>query len=173
MSNKLFKKGLVVGIIVLFIVIGFKPVLSNEIVIPKLSYNEEDCNCNIHIGKLHLAEKLLNRLEKNEEALGFIVCKKILNNPFSKIINPAIENKININSIKPSNSTLCIIYLYIRTWHMIRYGVVANILVALSIAGFDKLFDFVFNNVLIPIALKIVQCDIKLEEYDCGIPPIW
>ena len=34
--------------------------------IPKVSDTVEDCDCNIPNGKLHLAEKLLNRLEKNE-----------------------------------------------------------------------------------------------------------
>ena len=66
MKNTLLRKGLVVGIIVLFIRIGFQPALSNEITLPKISDNEEDCDCNIPDAKLHLAEKLLNRLEKDE-----------------------------------------------------------------------------------------------------------
>ena len=45
MQNKIFRKGLVVGIIVLFIGIGIQPGLSNEVNIPTISDNEEDCNC--------------------------------------------------------------------------------------------------------------------------------
>lgn len=40
------KKLLVLGIIVLFIVIGFKPALSTEVTIPTVSNIEEDCGCN-------------------------------------------------------------------------------------------------------------------------------
>jgi hypothetical protein len=58
-------KVIVIGIIALFIGVGIQPVISNEVTIPQTFDSEEDCDCQSN-GKTHLAEKLLNRLEKNE-----------------------------------------------------------------------------------------------------------
>ena len=41
MKNTLFKKGLVLGIIILFICIGFKPALSNKVTKPQTSVDKE------------------------------------------------------------------------------------------------------------------------------------
>ena len=65
MPNKLVKKGLIIGIILLFIGIGIQPALSNELTIPTISDIEKECDCQSN-GKAHLAEKLLNRLDKDE-----------------------------------------------------------------------------------------------------------
>jgi len=72
MPSKLFKKGLVVGIIVLFICVGIQPAISSEITIPKISYNEEDCDCNIPAGKLHIVEKIFNKAENYLESKDLI-----------------------------------------------------------------------------------------------------
>ena len=69
MKKNIVRNGLVVGIIALFICIGIQPVLSNEVTIPTISNSEEDCDCNIPNAKLHLVEKLLKNIEKNEELL--------------------------------------------------------------------------------------------------------
>jgi hypothetical protein len=62
MKKTLFKKGLIVGIILFFICIGFRPVISNEI--PVTFENEENSGC-LSICKTYSAEKTLNRLGKN------------------------------------------------------------------------------------------------------------
>jgi len=73
MKNTLFKKGVVVGIIILFIGLAFIPSfnaisISKDIEVTNLVVDdvEKDClECQSN-GKTHLAEKLLTRLEKNE-----------------------------------------------------------------------------------------------------------
>ena len=60
---------LAIGIIALFIGVGIQPVLSIEVTIPKISISEEECDCNIPSAKLHLVEKLMKNIEKNEELL--------------------------------------------------------------------------------------------------------
>ena len=72
MRNNWFRKGLVVGIIVLFIGVGFQPAFANEVsVTNKTSDFEEDCNCN-PVSNLHLIrlERLVNRLEIHTKILS-------------------------------------------------------------------------------------------------------
>ena len=64
MRNVCFKKGLVVGIIVLFLGVGFQPALANEVAITQTSDVEEDCGCNEVINpKLVFISNLLERVE--------------------------------------------------------------------------------------------------------------
>ena len=73
MQDRLFRKVLVVGIIVLFIGLAFIPSF-NAVTISKdieetnqvVDDIEEDCFECQSDGKTHLAEKIINRLEKNE-----------------------------------------------------------------------------------------------------------
>ena len=83
MNKNIVRKGLVVGIILLFIVIGFKPVLSNEISLLKTSVNEADCFECQSIGKTNLAEKIVNRLEENEILSKDITTFEEFNSPLS------------------------------------------------------------------------------------------
>ena len=87
MIDRLFKKGLVVGLIILFIGIGIQPTISNEIQITKTSDVEEDCiECQTN-ANTHLPQKLLNRLGKNKVLSNVIksnnadslICEIILN----------------------------------------------------------------------------------------------
>lgn len=83
MKKNIVRKEWVVGIIVLFIGIGFKPVLSNEVTTPSISDSEEDCDCNIPYAKLHLAEKVINKAE------NYLVSKDLINSkslPFERPI---------------------------------------------------------------------------------------
>ena len=62
MKKNIVRKGLVVGIIVLFIGAGIQPALSNEVTIPTISDSEKD---NIEYKtneRIHLTEKLLNNI---------------------------------------------------------------------------------------------------------------
>ncbi|KYK20799.1 hypothetical protein AYK24_03690 [Thermoplasmatales archaeon SG8-52-4] len=62
MPNSLFKKGLVVGIIVLFIGVGIQPAISNEVSIPTISDSGKDSIEYKINEKMYLAEKLLNNI---------------------------------------------------------------------------------------------------------------
>ena len=72
-NNKIWKKSLVVGIIVLFIGVGFQPAFANEVSITNKSEVEEDCDCqpvsNLHLIRL---ERMLNRLEIHTKILSVI-----------------------------------------------------------------------------------------------------
>ncbi|KYK22821.1 hypothetical protein AYK24_01550 [Thermoplasmatales archaeon SG8-52-4] len=59
---------MVLVIIILFISIGFKPALSNEVSVPTISNSEEDCDCNIPNGKLHLVKNVINKAENYLES---------------------------------------------------------------------------------------------------------
>jgi hypothetical protein len=63
---------LAIGVIALFIGVGIQPAISNELTIPKISNSEEDCDCNIPNGKLHLAEKVINKAENYLESKDLI-----------------------------------------------------------------------------------------------------
>ncbi len=101
-NNKIWKKGLVVGIIVLFIGVGFQPAFANEVSITnKTSDVEEDCNCN-PVSNLHLIrlERMLNRLEIHTKILSI----------FSKY-NPEFKEKYQeisnrISTLKETNNEL-------------------------------------------------------------------
>ena len=100
MSERIFKKGLVVGIIVLFLGVGFQPAFAKEI-ISTISNNEDDCNCDV-VSKSELLrfERLLTRFklviksilmryrnipeieEKCNEILNILNIDKILENPY-------------------------------------------------------------------------------------------
>ena len=139
MKNTLLRKGLVVGIIVLFIRIGFQPALSNEITLPKISDNEEDCDCNIPDAKLHLAEKLLTRLEKNEL---FTDVNNSIKPQDDRLICRFFENKLvyyyykmyfyyNLMCSYPEGSLSYIIY-FLSYRHMlfmlaVYYGILASL----------------------------------------------
>jgi len=56
---------LAISITILFFGVGIQPAISNEVTVPQTSDIEKDCGCQSN-GKTHLAEKILNRLEKNE-----------------------------------------------------------------------------------------------------------
>ena len=87
MKKNIVRKGLVIGIIVLFIGIGFKPALSNEVTIPKISNSEEDCDCNIPNGKLRLVEKIVNKAENYLESKDLIRTDELpLERPVCKIL---------------------------------------------------------------------------------------
>ena len=53
MQNRLFRKSLVIGVIILFVGVGFQPVFARETII-KTADSEEDCGCqsvnNINLG---------------------------------------------------------------------------------------------------------------------------
>ena len=62
MPNIWFKKGLAIGIILLFIGIGIQPAISNEVTIPAISDSKKD-NIEYKINeKMYLSEKLLNNI---------------------------------------------------------------------------------------------------------------
>ena len=62
MKNTLLKKGLVVGIIVIFIGVGIQPAISNEVSIPTIPDCGKD-NIEYKINeKMYLSEKLLNNI---------------------------------------------------------------------------------------------------------------
>jgi hypothetical protein len=87
MQNAVFKKSFVVGIIVLFICISFKPVLSNEVTISTIFDSKEDCDCNIPNGKLHLVEKIVNKAENYLESKDLIKTDELpLERPVCKIL---------------------------------------------------------------------------------------
>jgi hypothetical protein len=74
MVKRMYKKGLVVGIIVLFIGVGVQPALAVE---PKVSENtmetEEDCGCKeVSDVNLNRLDKALNRLEGNTGFISFL-----------------------------------------------------------------------------------------------------
>ena len=79
MKNTLFKKGLVVGIIILFIGLAFIPTY-NAVSISKDIEKTNTVRDNTKEGciecqsndKIHLAEKLLTKLEENEELSNII-----------------------------------------------------------------------------------------------------
>ena len=89
MKKNIVRKGLVIGIIVLFIGIWFKPALSNEVTIPKISNSEEDCDCNIPNGKLRLVEKIVNKAENYLESKDLI---KSDNLPLERPLCKKLEN---------------------------------------------------------------------------------
>ena len=62
MPNIWFKKGLAIGIILLFIGIGIQPAISNEVTIPAISDSKKD-NIEYKINeKMYLSEKILNNI---------------------------------------------------------------------------------------------------------------
>ena len=87
MKENIVRKGFVLGIIVLFIGIGFKPALSNKVTIPIISDSEKDCDCNIPSGKLHLVEKIVNEAENYLESKDLIKSDELpLERPVCKIL---------------------------------------------------------------------------------------
>ena len=120
------KKLLILGIIALFFGLAFIPSfnalsISKEIEETNTVVDdiEEDCDCNIPNGKLHLAEKLLTRLEKDEVLSNVIdlnvppweerpICI-LLNKTGSHYVELA-EKYIDLADCYPINSLL--FYLY-------------------------------------------------------------
>ncbi|MCK4995904.1 MAG: hypothetical protein KAR55_03365 [Thermoplasmatales archaeon] len=65
MKNIGYKKGIVFGIIILFIGVGIHPVLSQETINTAISEIEEDCGCNpIDDGKHEEIKGELNKVDK-------------------------------------------------------------------------------------------------------------
>ncbi len=101
-NNKIWKKGLVVGIIVLFIGVGIQPAFANEVSITnKTSEVEEDCNCN-PVSNLHLIrlERMLNRVESYTNIISIFSYR-----------NPVIKEKFEelsneITSLREMNNAL-------------------------------------------------------------------
>ena len=102
MKKNIVRKGLVIGIIALFIGIGIQPAISSEITIPKISYNEEDCDCNIPNAKLHLAEKVINKAENYLETKDLNIPDEL---PFVRPVCKMLE------SIAITYASLCAHYM--------------------------------------------------------------
>ena len=97
MKNNCFKKGLVIGIIVLFIGVGIQPAFANEVSITKTSEDEEDCNCNpISDIQVVRIERLLDRIESR---INFILLRH------GHIPEVAEKCRLKTNTKKQNNDT--------------------------------------------------------------------
>ena len=80
MKNVCFKEGLVVGIIILFLGVGFQPALANEVSTTIVSDVDEDCGCQ-PVNKIDLLKVrlLLIRLKifTNIRRLCILLCNLI------------------------------------------------------------------------------------------------
>ena len=64
MRNVCFKKGLVVGVLILFLSVGLQPALANEVSITKTSESKGDCGCQpVNRAELLRVKLLLIRIE--------------------------------------------------------------------------------------------------------------
>ena len=174
MKGNMFRKGLVVGIIVLFIGVGIQPAFANEVSITnKTSDVEEDCNCN-PVSNLHLIrlERMLNRLEMHTKILSV----------FSKY-NPEVAEKYQeisnrISTLKETNNELKLDSPFQYNLFMCIYLITLLISVGIAIEivyGLAETFP-----ALIPILYVIdkflwdleLEVNYLLNYYDCiDFPP--
>ena len=121
MKGNMFRKGLVVGIIFLFIGIGVQPAFAVEITnIRQSSDDIDDCNCKVadnyklekyknQIGKLESYSKLLLSLSKNNPEVK-VQYQELLNDIdlFEEIYDD-LENSYSVNG-RPICDKLCDMY---------------------------------------------------------------
>ena len=118
MRNVCFKKALVVGIIVLFLGVGFQPALANEVSIAKTSDVEEDC----------LECQPVNRVDLLRVRLLLIRLETITNIILSKFGHiPDIEEKCGeildiIHSNRVIGTLIFCISLYLLLIPMFLFG---------------------------------------------------
>jgi hypothetical protein len=142
MPNKVFKKGLVVGIILLFIGLAFIPSFNAlsikkdiEEYKPVFDDIEKDCfECQKN-GKTHLAEQLLNRLEKYEVFTNLIDLDNPGDRPICDLLQKAEDGLayledllINILDILPEDS-MHLRYILQFNWLIILSGIVYIIII--------------------------------------------
>ena len=140
MRDRVFKKGLVAGIIVLFLGVGFQPAFANEISIPETSDNE-DCECQgINRFELFRAKLLLIRLE---------VFTNILLSKFGHI--PEIAEKCQ--EISNRITTLKVMNLEFKSYLHLSYE-----------TFICKLLEFIFDCIFsIYFTIKTIRD--KFEDY--------
>jgi hypothetical protein len=120
---------LAIGIIALFIGVGIQPAISNEVTIPKISDDKENClDCQSN-GKTHLAEKILNRLEKNEVLSNVIksdnpkedtlICE-FLYTRFEHILDILYYYAEQAHKYEDNNPLMYMIYFSIWSMHLSR-----------------------------------------------------
>jgi len=161
-NNKIWKKSLVVGIIVLFIGVGFQPAFANEVSITNKSEVEEDCDCqpvsNLHLIRL---ERMLNRLEIHTKILSFFskynpeFAEKYqeISNRIStlKETNNELNNELKLDSLDGESPILCSILEILNT----TVGYIAEYIIYYLEKEAETLMDiilqFISEILLVPI----------------------
>ena len=131
---------LAIGVIALFIGVGIQPAISNEVTIPKISDDKEDyIECQSD-GKTNLAEKLLNKLEKNEVISNVIdfdtqeddrpICI-LLNNTYQRCVD-LLHYYYYLKDILPEDSIFLRIVQFCTSMSVVVAMLTLNLLIDLN-----------------------------------------